>query len=615
MKKKRNMKLNIKFTLAMLAILAVPFLFFSVILFYTLEEKLTDEAVQEMKYCMERNWQLAQDGIRAVNLTAQFFQDDKDLARFLTEIKEQKDMDTETLRDFYLKDVAFLEKMVNSNTYLYQVRVYAESDRMQEMMPLLFNRSRMERMAWSGKQEGWQFDYQDELFDTLQEDRPLVSKVIELEDFEKGKIGTLEVSLYMETLFPSLYGEEAGKSGYFVTDEGEIYTGTGQKDSETAMKAASEAIEAEVISQKYGGSRFIVGRKRIPELSGTLVILQQMEENYAGIRRERNKFLLLTLGLLLLLGVTVNVLVKQLLKRFYEILQSIREIRGGNLKLRIQGNGSDEMGELGTQINQMLDRIEVLMKENLDRELLAKNSELRALQNQINAHFIYNVLESIKMMAELDEEYGISDAVTSLGKLLRYSMKWSSGTVSLKMELDYIRDYLALMNLRFDYEIYLSLNIPQVLYEQEIPKMSLQPIVENAIYHGIEELAEDTNIYIKGISGDGEFRLEVSDAGKGMTAEELERVKKKLAGAVEASGGTGNGIGLKNVQDRIRMNFGEEYGLEIYSEPGCFTKVIMKLPMREKGISAKQGVSLKQEMSAKQGVYVGTQAGRQGGAE
>lgn len=580
MGKKRNLKLNVKFTLAMLAILAVPFLFFSAILFYTLEEKLADEAAQDMAYCLERNWQIAQDGIRAVNLTAQFFQDDTSLAQFLAEVKAGEDMDIASLRDFYLEDVAFLEKMVNSNTYLYQVRVYAESDQMQEMMPLLFKHSRMERMSWSGSQEGWQFDYQDELFDTLQEDRPLVSKVIELNDFEKGKIGTLEVSLYMETLFPALYGEEAEKIGYFVTDGGALYTGSKGTDYwEAAMEAAGEETDEEVIRFKYSSSRFIVGKRRIPELSGTLVILQQMEEDYAEIRRERNRFLLLILGLLGLLGAVVNVMVKQLLKRFYEILKSIREIRGGNLKLRLQGNGTDEMGELGTQINQMLDRIEALMKEKLDRELLAKNSEIRALQNQINAHFIYNVLESIKMMAELEEEYGISDAVTSLGKLLRYSMKWTSGTVSLRMEVDYIRDYLALMNLRFDYEIYLSLNIPEALYEQEIPKMSLQPIVENAIYHGIEELAEDTNIYIKGIMGDGEFRLEVSDAGKGMTSEELERVRRKLAGAVEASGGTGNGIGLKNVQDRIRMNFGEEYGLEIYSEQGCFTKVIMRLPV------------------------------------
>ena len=120
-----------------------------------------------------------------------------------------------------------------------------------------------------------------------------------------------------------------------------------------------------------------------------------------------------------------------------------------------------------------------------------------------------------------DEEYAISDAVTSLGKLLRYSMKWVSGNVLVEQELEYIKNYMALINLRFDYEIYLSLNIPELILKQEIPKMSLQPIVENAICHGIEQMAEDTNIYIKGLVEGDDCVIEITDAGKGMTEDEV----------------------------------------------------------------------------------------------
>ena len=176
------------------------------------------------------------------------------------------------------------------------------------------------------------------------------------------------------------------------------------------------------------------------------------------------------------------------------------------------------------------------MEDNLNRELLVKNSEIRALQNQINAHFIYNVLESIKMMAEIDEKYEISDAITALGKLLRYSMKWTSGNVTVEQEIDYIHNYLALINLRFDYEIYLSLNIPENIMIQEIPKMSLQPIVE---------------------------------------------LYQKISGEIDSAGGSGNGIGLKNVQDRIRISFGPEYGLEFSSKPGMYTKVRVRVPMNK----------------------------------
>ena len=297
--------------------------------------------------------------------------------------------------------------------------------------------------------------------------------------------------------------------------------------------------------------------------------------------RMRNSFVVIMLVLIVGLAFLIHWIVMRLLRHFYDILKSIRAVQKGDLSVRIENSGNDEMGELGEQINKMLDRIEQLMKENIDREILTKNAEIRALQNQINAHFIYNVLESIKMMAEIDEEYAISDAITSLGNLLRYSMKWVSNDVMVEEELAYIKNYLALINLRFDYEIYLSLNLPEEILRQKIPKMSLQPIVENAIYHGIEELAEDTNIYIKGFARGEDCIIEITDAGKGMSEEQAERLKKKIAGEVETDGGSGNGIGLKNVQDRIRMSFGEKYGIGIDSKMGCYTKVTVCVPMQK----------------------------------
>lgn len=311
-----------------------------------------------------------------------------------------------------------------------------------------------------------------------------------------------------------------------------------------------------------------------------------MIEDVKRIHESRNAFIAVIAIFILVLAFLVNFMVKRLLGRFYVILTAIRQVQHGNLDVVIKDCGYDELGELGSQINRMLEYIRHLMDDNIKREVLVKNSEIRALQNQINAHFIYNVLESIKMMAEIDEEYIISDAVTSLGKLLRYSMKWTSGNVKVREELEYIRDYLALINLRIDYEIYLSLNIPELIQDQEIPKMSLQPIVENAICHGIEQMAEDTNIYIKGIVDGDDCIIEVTDAGRGMSQDELEQVRKRIDGEIEASDGSGSGIGLKNVQDRIRMSFGPKYGITIASMLGCYTKIMVRIPIERTETSA-----------------------------
>ena len=311
-----------------------------------------------------------------------------------------------------------------------------------------------------------------------------------------------------------------------------------------------------------------------------MVSLEPAENRVATYR---NAFLLLLVFIIAALTGLFYFIVKKILRQFYAITDVVHDVQHGDMDVRISNCGKDEFGVLGKELNEMLDQIQKLLDENIKRETLMKDSQIRALQNQINAHFIYNVLESIKMMAEIDEKYEISDAVTSLGKLLRYSMRWNSQTVTVAEEVDYIKNYLALINLRFDYEIYLSMNMPEEIWKQEIPKMSLQPIIENAIYHGIEELAEDTSIYMKGIieeEADGSYScsIKITDSGCGMKEAQVEELQKKINGEMEASGGAGNGIGLKNVQDRIRISFGQNYGLTIASEEGRYTQVVVKIP-------------------------------------
>ncbi len=584
-----GLKLNKKFTLVISFLVILPISVMAGILFYNMEENVIRENRNYMQYTMERNKDNLWENIGSVTMTTQFFLKDTPLLQMLVQAARQERPDTGELMEFYHSDVASLERLVNNNTLLYGVRVYAVNDSVQEMMPILYSRSRMERMEWAGEEDytGWHFDYRDRLFDN-RDGKRIASLVTEIEDYENGRIGVIETAVTMENLLPPLYEDIRDEWSCFVSEEGNLYFGdNGQENSEEFVRLKMEEGFGKdgiyTVYTRQGGEHLIVSYLYIREMRGTLLSVKNITENVRYVYRMRNSFVAAMLVLAVGLAFFVNFIVTRLLGQFYDILKSIRVIQKGDLGIRVQNCGNDEMGELGTQINKMLDRIDRLMKENIDREVLAKNSQIRALQNQINAHFIYNVLESVKMMAEIDEEYAISDAVTSLGILLRYSMKWVSGNVTVGEEIEYVRNYLLLMNLRFDYEIYLSLNIPEEVFRQEIPKMSLQPIVENAIYHGIEELAEDTNIYIKGILKDGDCILEISDAGKGMDADTLERLKRKMAGGIETGGGTGDGIGLKNVQDRIRMSFGEKYGIDIASKAGCYTKVTLRVPVRQSG--------------------------------
>lgn len=584
----RNAKLNIKFTIIIVLFTVVPLCISIGALFHIMIQNVIDENISYMQYTMERNSDNMATRIDSVNMSTQFFISDESLKQVLNASVSGEELSTEDWLKFKNIEVSSLERLVNNNPLLYSVRVYAVNDQVQEMMPILYSRKRMEKQSWAEKEDytGWNYNYTDNIFSsyTMDQNRKIMSLITPVEDRNNGTIGVIEAAMTMENMFPSLYESIEDEWSCFYTDSGEKYFGENRKpESEKLIEVIKPGYlndgEIETSYKESGRKKLVVSGMYIREMSGTLICVKDISSDINRVRWSRLLFFIGMAVLTVFLALVINLIVQHLLRKFYEILKSIRNVQKGDLNVVIPECGNDEMGELGTQINKMLERIKQLMNDNLNREMLAKNSEIRALQNQINAHFIYNVLESIKMMAEIDEEYAISDAVTSLGKLLRYSMKWVSGNVLVEQELEYIKNYMALINLRFDYEIYLSLNIPELILRQEIPKMSLQPIVENAICHGIEQMAEDTNIYIKGLVEGDDCVIEITDAGKGMTEDEVKRLKQKIAGEIDSNGGSGNGIGLKNVQDRIHIAFGEKYGIEIASMIGCYTKIRVRIPI------------------------------------
>lgn len=584
----QNQKLNRKFTLLIVLFTIVPIGIFAGILFYVMEQNVIDENKSYLSYTMERNQDALISKIDSINMSTQFFLSDDALLEILNQASVGEDITTEQWLSFKENHVSSLERLVYNNPLLYGVRVYASNDDVQEMMPILYQQSRMQKQDWTNRDDfvGWSYNYNDNIFSSysLNQNRKLIALITPIVDRKNGRIGTIEAAMTMDNMLPSLYESIENEWSFFYSNQGNVYYGDNEQYQAKQLQAQiiasmPQSDEIMTIYEKITKQHLVISYMQVRELEGTLICVKDITQSVQEVYRIRNIFVAIMILFLGMLALVINHIVQHLLRQFYRILRSIRQVQKGDLNVTIENCGKDEMGELGTQINKMLERIRQLMQDNVNRERLVKNSEIRALQNQINAHFIYNVLESIKMMAEIEEKFDISDAITALGRLLRYSMKWSSSNVLVEQELEYIKNYMALINLRFDYEIYLSLNLPDIVLKQEIPKMSLQPIVENAIYHGIEQIAEDTNIYIKGLVEGDDCVIEILDSGKGMTDEQVEELRMKIAGELDSNGGSGNGIGLKNVQDRIHIAFGEKYGIEIASKLDCYTKIMVRIPM------------------------------------
>ena len=583
-----ELKLNRKLTVTMLCLIAVPLLVFIMSFFTYTNKTRINEMVSETKARMVEDYADIQKMIESVNMSTQVIMNDRQLVELLEKLNRNEEIPAEDYVEFSKEHIALLESFINSNPYLYQIRVYANNNTFPEMMPVLYHQDRLNEACWkkSPASGSWQIGYEDFLEE--KQEKKLMALTSEITDFLGTKVGILEVAVGMEDMFPRMY--ESGNESWvgFVEKGGEIYSSgdkeksTWEKSKESIVEEAKKTGTESYVHTKIQGKEVMIFSQPVRELSGNYILLVNIDQQIQSIIWQQGKILVIMLLLFVLLVLLIDESVSLLLRKFYDVLGVVRKIRKGNLEERIPVKGKDEMGELGIQINSMLDSIEVLMQEKLDREMLIKNTEIKALQNQINAHFIYNVLECIKMMAEIDEEFEISDAVTSLGELFRYNMKWVSGNVTIQEEIAYIKNYIQLMNLRYDFTIILSIKIPEDIYEQEIPKMSLQPIVENAICHGIVEMGEDATIYIKALRKEEEFEISITDSGIGMDEKQMDILEKKIRGEIEASGGSGNGIGLKNVQDRIKIQFGDKYGLKIHSKEGCFTKVSVLLPYKGK---------------------------------
>jgi two-component system, sensor histidine kinase YesM len=269
----------------------------------------------------------------------------------------------------------------------------------------------------------------------------------------------------------------------------------------------------------------------------------------------------------------------------YKLKNSMARVEKGDFAFDVDVSGYDEIAEFGYHFKSMLGKINNLIADAVNKQAVAKETELKALKTQIDSHFLYNTLENIKMMAEIEEKYEISDAVTSLGEMMRYNLRWKNDFVVLEEELNYIRNYIDIMNLRLDGLLELNIDVDKDLLDQEVLKMSLQPIVENAIKHGIipKNLSSKGILKVKARYLDESVIIEITDNGIGMSAAQSELLNASIKSGQKtetASVNNGNGIGIVNVNERIKLYYGDGYGISVTSVEGEFTMVTVTMPCK-----------------------------------
>lgn len=323
----------------------------------------------------------------------------------------------------------------------------------------------------------------------------------------------------------------------------------------------------------------------------------------------QRKILFVVICVMLAAVIGVSILSYTFTRPVRMLADGMRKVETGDFEVQIKTEKKDEMGQLIRTFNYMVREIHKLVHVVYQQKLAQKNAELTALQAQINPHFLYNTLDSINWMLIEKNEMEISDVVVSLGDILKYSLHGDADLVTLEEELHYIQSYLRIQKNRLEERLSVRMKIEEDVMSCQVPKLILQPIVENAIRHGIEQMKEGGQICIsaalesadleneedaaKSAENEKYLFIRVCDNGPGMTEEELKRCREQIyhtnssdqnmQGAVLSEEASGDAlkrkrIGMRNVYRRIQLLFGERFGLEIESEKGRGTIVTMRLP-------------------------------------
>ena len=300
----------------------------------------------------------------------------------------------------------------------------------------------------------------------------------------------------------------------------------------------------------------------------------------AGLRLAGLKFQLFVIAVilfLLLASIVLGSYVSNVLTNPIKKLETdVKKISEGNLNLTVHSSGSFEVYHLGESIQKMAVKIRQLMEEIIKEQEEKRKSELDSLQAQITPHFLYNTLDGIVWMIEQNRKEDASKMVTSLARLLRISISKGKHIIPLEDEFEHVRNYLAIQSMRFKNKITYDLAIQPETRGLAVIKLIVQPIVENAIYHGMEGMYEDGEILVSAYKEGNDFYISVKDNGMGMRKEQANAL---LDYGRQVQTRSGNGLGVRNVHERIRLYFGKEYGVSIHSVLDEGTQVLLHLPV------------------------------------
>lgn len=394
-------------------------------------------------------------------------------------------------------------------------------------------------------------------------------------------VGIVKVSMLESNIKDIILKANITSNGivYIQNSDGKIISNSNQQtfdrfnmDQATRKKLADNSISWDTMN--INKEKYIVNSKGIKDTDWSIITVIP----YSEILSPSNKIRDLMMKLVIIIGVIAYFVAyinsTSLTKRISLLSRKMQRVQAGELDVSIYSKSRDEIGKLMNSFNYMIEKVNDLLREQYKTGKEIKNAELKALQAQINPHFLYNTLDLINWKAIDNEVPEIAEIAQSLAKFYKLSLSKGKDIISIEDEIKHVTTYVQIQNLRFDNRIKFRVEVNEEIYQYYIMKIILQPIVENSIVHGILENRHrnEGTIILKGIIEDGIIVLTVQDDGVGIPEE---KIKELL---LNTSTSEKHGYGVRNINDRIQLFYGEKYGLSYSSTLGQGTKVEIRIP-------------------------------------
>lgn len=383
----------------------------------------------------------------------------------------------------------------------------------------------------------------------------------------------------VERIMQLVNREENGS--FFITDQ------TGQ------MIYANQALDYDIMAElgesllagqgkqmlRFGHEKNIVVASQVGEYGWTVVGSVPVAQIMSGIVNVRNSMIVLGVVLILIAILTSTVFSLQLTKPIYRLITLIKRVEKEDFQITYDNPPRNEIGHLIKSVIRMSTRLDETIRNLYQAEIVRKESELQSLKAQINPHFLFNTLETIKMKAEVDEADDTVKMVTALGKLVKASVFRGNDFITFQEEMASIKNYFYIQESRYATRFDMSIEVEEAILGCYVPKIIIQPLIENAFYHGLEMKQGKGNLRVVAGAEEGAIRIQVIDDGLGMSKERLEQLEQQFQNSMAYISKSGRSIGLTNVYARMQLYFGSEFTMAIDSEPGEGTVVTLRFPM------------------------------------